>query len=1357
MKVRDKTLTCMGVWILATIWSCLCGSAFAAEVTETQVRDLLRAATKLPEDTLPAEIARHRKQIDDLLVLEVERAQWREDQLTWPVRRARMLSSDERELALTALDQYLRYALPTTATETATEISEADALSIVDRSQLSIVVQPHVSEVRREQIHAAVKRAIQQPEIARLLDRARRDFNLPRDTNDYFHIDFHQGVITWMLEPKNEIPIQPPANLPRWRRAGWERELEKRIAAQAKKDRETAHRQESQLRQFVAAALSKVSDPEFNAPLLDPDQASSIPLRIEIAQLAGAMMGGAAGVALASSSATRGAARRAVPQLRFQGIPPIETWTPESMMFGFGAGAAPVDGPPRLVIDTGTFSGAVVNQVAFSPDGKWLAAAGDVVRLWDLTTGELKYTLRGQTSWDSSGGCTDLVFTPDSRQLLVTAAGFDQSLRLYDLAFPESIREVHVGHEGHIERLAISHDGEWLVTYGIDRRLQIWDWPRREVVNTFKTTESIDHLSFPTARPNVLVITGTGKYDWMAVPGGNSVNATERGELERQLGSRTAWPDNGNWHPFAVDLSWTARHFLVGGLSRIDATDRYWCALWKDGDPQPVALHHHPYHITACALSADGQWAASADGLGNVHVWSTLDQQVRHDFATRVQPVFSVRYDDREGQLAFGRRRYLEPDWNYNHYGPLSETFDLRQRVVRTRDSESPPPAIVQQGQYALALERARLNQIVTSVDGQRRANLPFTSDSQVEPLCYSFLAGEAMGFPHGVIVGTDGGSLVCLDPDTLLSRRSFIGHRDRVWSIHQSTDHSLMVSGSGDGTMQFWNLQPPQRWGNLALLADDDGKVYHVFPNTPTSRAGIQPGHFIHSVDNQLLADLRQNLVATGAWPLKAGANVAVVWQAGQRIVERNVTLSWTGDMGRPLLSCFITGDAKDWILWTPEGYYDASPGGQRMIGWQINRGVDQAADFVPLENFRDKFYRPKVIDALLRTRNLELALTEADEQTQPVQPVALKVDAPQVLVQQPPQLTITSPAADLLTGSAEIEIVADIRSPKQLPLRGVSVVVNDKPSVVKDFEASADNHLILRRTISLVSGRNAISLVANNAVAQARSSEVVVTFRPEVAPEVKPRLFVLAVGISQYENPLFNLKYAHADAAAFAEVCTKQPPAMYESVETRVLLDHEATRWNVEKEMNWLAQAVQRDDVAILFLAGHALMDDRQNYYFATHELDPQDLRNKCVPWSWVHNLARDQRGMLLLFADTCHAGGIAGLNTIIGDPLYELTQEDVGTIVFAASGRNELSVERDAWKHGAFTKSLLDILQSAASDLDEPRDGQLSITELEHRLDRQVFGLTEGRQRPVSQKPRAMRDRNLFALPPESLPPE
>jgi uncharacterized caspase-like protein len=206
-----------------------------------------------------------------------------------------------------------------------------------------------------------------------------------------------------------------------------------------------------------------------------------------------------------------------------------------------------------------------------------------------------------------------------------------------------------------------------------------------------------------------------------------------------------------------------------------------------------------------------------------------------------------------------------------------------------------------------------------------------------------------------------------------------------------------------------------------------------------------------------------------------------------------------------------------------------------------------------------------------------------------------------------------------------------------------------------------------------------------------------------------------------------------------------------LYDKVETRLVLNENAVESGIENAFDWLVSQVDQDDVAILFLSGHGVMDERENYYFATHDVDPEHLRATCLRWSSVHDLARDLNGTFVLFADTCHSGGVAGVKTIIGDPLHRLVRDDLGTMVFASSGRGVQSLEDARWSHGAFTHALLEILQTPNGDLDNPPDGRISISELEHGLDRRVRELTGDRQRPVSQKPETVHDFDLFKASP------
>lgn len=71
----------------------------------------------------------------------------------------------------------------------------------------------------------------------------------------------------------------------------------------------------------------------------------------------------------------------------------------------------------------------------------------------------------------------------------------------------------------------------------------------------------------------------------------------------------------------------------------------------------------------------------------------------------------------------------------------------------------------------------------------------------------------------------------------------------------------------------------------------------------------------------------------------------------------------------GKELLAFFPHADKKRWVAWTPTGYYDASAGGEDLIGWLVNNGPDKEADFSAFGLSRSTRYRPDIIAKTLST----------------------------------------------------------------------------------------------------------------------------------------------------------------------------------------------------------------------------------------------------------------------------------------------------------------------------------------------------------------------------------------------------
>jgi WD40 repeat protein len=1004
----------------------------------------------------------------------------------------------------------------------------------------------------------------------------------------------------------------------------------------------------------------------------------------------------------------------------------------------------------QLVLDVQGFT-SLVGGLTFSPDGKWIAAAGEKeVRIWDIETGELKTTLRGQRERSAQGNCYAVAFSPDGRELVVGIDDYSAhgSLRVYDVADFSQIKELVPGHGTPVRQLAFSRDGTYLASSGDNGNILLWQWKTRQRIATIPPPDPdqpvYDYLQFPTAEPYLVVGQASGPAVF-AVPEGtrlgpqSDVPANLRawlaglGQLQMPLPGQAQRAclllDRGVW--------------LASGQGADAGKQRYWVGVWSAGNPAPQGAYTgHSYLITSLAIGPAGKLAASADAFGEIHVWDVATRRARVVLRGLGRPNYTVAFGHGGKKLYFGTQPNPAGRWDRNRFGEVRTCFDFSKRAITDETADPLPPLTLAQADRTLKLEwRDNHFQLSSLKAGQLEKR--YKVRTGVSPMSYGFLRQPRLNLDSVVVLGDDHGGLVCYDPATREERREFVGHEAFVTGVSQSEDGRFLATSSTDRTLRIWSLENYQALGDVDFeyLADH---VVEIRPGSHSQQAGIQVGDRFLALDGHTLTDL-ERMRLRGTYRYLPGQKVPVTMQRDGRNYEVVMALKEGYDQVEPLLNLFMTPD-DEWIIWTPQGYYDASPGADRLIGWHINQGPARAAKFYLGEQFRKQLYRPDIIDRVFQTAELAVAVEQANQQLpRPAEPVDLR-QVKQIEQIEPPQVRILGPADQSRSATPQVTIRAAVRSKNDLPVREVTFLLNGRPLFPKpELTPNGAAEQRIEQQVRLSRGRNEVTVLAANQASTSQPQKITLNYAPQEQQDVlKPSLYVLACGISTYQNPEHNLQFAHRDAHEFAAAIERQQGTLYGAVETKVLVNDEASRKNILDGMDWLVRSVTQHDVAMLFVSAHGFYDNRQNFYLATHEVDTESLRSTGIAFHEVNQLIQDLPCKVLLFVDSCHSGGVTGAKGTAGNPLRDLVTAEVGAIVFASSTPRELSLENAKWdNHGAFTKALLDTFASQDSDKDSPPDGLLTVTELEFNVARRVKELTAGQQHPVTQKPPTVRD--------------
>ena len=433
--------------------------------------------------------------------------------------------------------------------------------------------------------------------------------------------------------------------------------------------------------------------------------------------------------------------------------------------------------------------------------------------------------------------------------------------------------------------------------------------------------------------------------------------------------------------------------------------------------------------------------------------------------------------------------------------------------------------------------------------------------------------------------------------------------------------------------------------------------------------------------------------------------------------------------------LSLFLHPDGR-WLLWTPSGYYDAAPGAEDLIGWHLNQGADKEAVFYPVSQFRSTYHRPDIIDEVIESWDEAAAIRRAGRQR--------STRTTPVAQQLPPKVRLLSPAAGSTAASNRVEVAYTVQSPNNEPVTAVTFQVDGRPVATERGLKPAGQQ---RATISIPSADCTVSVIAENRFGASQPASASLRWAgsaPAPAPsiELRPNLYILAVGVGQYEHAkVGKLPLAAKDARDFVAAFQRQKGRLYADVQVQLLTGKKASKDNILDGLDWIQRQTTHRDVAAIFFAGHGVDDNAGTFYFLPVGADPQALRRTGVMKAQLQQTVSVLPGKVLVFMDACHSGNLMkeisptrrNLVPDINGIINELISAENGAVVFSSSTGRQYSLEDQSWGNGAFTKALVEGLNGKAAN-----GGKITVKTLDAYVSRRVKSLTGGQQTPTTNYP-------------------
>ncbi|MBR5522517.1 MAG: ankyrin repeat domain-containing protein [Akkermansia sp.] len=467
--------------------------------------------------------------------------------------------------------------------------------------------------------------------------------------------------------------------------------------------------------------------------------------------------------------------------------------------------------------------------------------------------------------------------------------------------------------------------------------------------------------------------------------------------------------------------------------------------------------------------------------------------------------------------------------------------------------------------------------------------------------------------------------------------------------------------------------------------------------------------------------------------------------------------------DVTRPAPKKFTlyTGAADAWAIMLPNGHYAGSPGCESLFYEQEDGGERSIHAMAPWRNRPAEVLEAiggnaDDIAALRETTKRWLARKGMDIDNMPAEP------SPESF----PHATADNTPLINTSGSLAFNVrltAADKKALTTLEVRADGALIPqawDSSLLIPPGQSQT-----VQVTIPLRAGQNNIELTPVDSMGLSGEP---VTFRAVHPGQAESQLYVVALGVSDYDDDSLDLQFAAKDARDLVSAFTEHVNG---TVNSLVLTDKEVSTPDVlDKVRQFLANS-RKEDRVILYVAGHGMLDDNLEYHYAPASFNVEQVNKTGISMKKLtgilqHIPARER----LLLLDTCHSGqlGEAGEEQLVANGVqlphgvraihhrgmkvkkaagaltttaqqkryieesFSLGQEYRGVNIVAGAAGAEYALESGEWNNGVFTAAVIQTIKHP-QEADQNTDGMLAVDEMLTALQQKVTELTGGAQKP------------------------